>query len=167
MCSKPYLYLFSVLTLDLMSPSAFLFLYLLIISVVDINDTICARCWLQRARNLVEIKSRGRCQAFLHGNLFLEMGNCTSSEVMGGTPVLVGLRHKGVEDKDRGLCECRQGPAYLDVGLWCGGKMLVPPRWVVEGRRSLKRLARQVAALLAVQNLPQSITWVAGKNGDW
>jgi hypothetical protein len=96
----PHLYLFSVLALDLVCPSAFLFLYLLIISVVDVNDTISATCWLQRARNLVEIKSSGRwCRAFLHGNFSLEMGNCTSSEVMGGTSVLVGLRHKGVEDK--------------------------------------------------------------------
>ena len=42
--SAPYLYLLSVLTLDLVCPSAFLFLYLLVISVVNVNDTICATC---------------------------------------------------------------------------------------------------------------------------
>jgi len=96
----PYLYLFSRLTLDLMSPSAFLFLYLLIISVVDVDDTICARSRLQWARNLVEIKSSGRLhRGFLHGNFCLEVGDCTSSEIMRGALVLVGLKHERVEDK--------------------------------------------------------------------
>ena len=40
--TAPYLYLLGVLALDLVCPSAFLFLYLLVISVVNVNDTICA-----------------------------------------------------------------------------------------------------------------------------
>ena len=81
--------MFEVLTLDLVCPGAFLFLDLLFISVINVNDTICARCRSERAGNLIAVvRSDSRCKGFLP---YFEMSDGAGSEIVGGACVLIGL----------------------------------------------------------------------------
>jgi hypothetical protein len=148
-----------VLTLDLMGPGAFLLLDLLFESVIDVNNTVCAKCGSQRAGNLVAIESDGPGCHSLFGRIpRLEVVDRAGSEVMEGARVLVGLY---VYDMRKGseTCGMPRAPTCLDIGLRCGSESLIPPGRVVNGRRSLIRLAGQVPPLLALQDLARrSIT---------
>ena len=146
-----------------MGPGAFLLIDLLFVSVIDVNDTVgAARGRSQRAGNLVAVESDGPgCHSFVGSIPRLEVADRAGSEVMKGARVLVGLyvaQRRNMRG-DRGIAECEGRPTHLDVSLRCGGEMLIPPWRVINGRRSLIRLAGQVPPLLALQDLPRrSIT---------
>lgn len=80
-----------MLTLDLMGPSAFLLLDLLFISVVDVNDTVCAGCRSQRTGNLVAVETDGGGHSFVGRIPRLEVAYRARSEFVKGARVLVGL----------------------------------------------------------------------------
>ena len=81
--------MFNMLAPDFMSPSAFLLLDLLFITVVDVNDIGSPERRTKRSGNLITVIGHGR--RFLR--LGFKMSNGARSEITGGARVLVGLCH--------------------------------------------------------------------------